>query len=334
MISLNQRDVPVVLRRRMTVALAIALFGFMGLLLRLWQLQIMQGEEMRLSSENNRIRLHRVQATRGTVVDRYGRVLIDSRPSFDAVLVPEDSPNLDATLENLAQFLSQGSSDLHAMLKSSARAPFQEVPVKRDLSFEEVAAIETHQLDLPGLSLQITPRRSYPLEGTLAHLLGYVGEAAPDDLRRDPRYRMGDMVGKTGLEKRWEPYLRGVNGGQQVEVDSVGRRLRVLREVEEVPGDIVKLTIDLELQQQTTAALGDRDGSVVALDPNTGEVLAYVNHPSFDPNVFARGVRSQEWHDLLVDKHHPLNNRAIQGQYPPGSTFKFIVATAALEEGI
>jgi penicillin-binding protein 2 len=334
MISLNQREVPVVLRRRLSVALAITLLGFLGLLSRLWYLQIMQGDEMRLSSENNRIRLHRVQATRGTVVDRFGRVLIDSRPSFDAVLVPEDSPNLDLTIENLAGFVNQGTADLHALLKGSTRPPFQEVTVKRDLGFEEVAAIETHQLDLPGVSLQITPRRSYPLGPTLAHLLGYVGEASPDDLQHDARYRMGDMLGKSGLEKRWEPFLRGVNGGQQVEVDSVGRKLRVLREVEEVPGDIVKLSIDLDLQQATTAALGDRDGSVVVLDPNSGEILAYVNHPSFDPNVFARGVRSQEWRALLADKHRPLNNRAIQGQYPPGSTFKFIVAAAALEEGI
>jgi penicillin-binding protein 2 len=295
----------------------------------------MHGEEMRTLSENNRIRLHRVQATRGTVLDRAGRVLVDSRPSFDAVLVPEDSHNVELTVENLAHLLNQGAAEVHALLaQTSSRPPFAELTVRRDLSWDEVVALETHQLDLPGVSLQITPRRSYPLGQRFAHLLGYVGEASPDDLAADPQYRMGDLVGKAGLEKRWESYLRGVDGGQQVEVDAVGRKLRVLREVEEVPGDTIKLTVDLDLQNAAAQALGDHDGAVVAIDPNTGGILAFVDQPAFDPNVFARGVRPDEWRALLTDKHRPLNNRAIQGQYPPGSTFKIVVATAALEEGI
>jgi len=336
MVPLNQREVvPVVLRRRVSIALGIALLAFLALLARLWDLQVLLGDEMRTLSENNRIRLHRTQATRGTVVDRAGRVLIDSRPSFDAVMVPEDSPDEELTIENLSQFLKQSASEMHTLLtQMDARPPFEEITVKRDLSWDEVVAIETHQLDLPGVSLRITPRRSYPLGPQLSHLLGYVAEASPQEMVADAHYRMGDLVGKTGLEKRWEKYLRGVDGGQQVEVDAVGRKLRVLREVEEVPGDIVKLTIDLDLQEAASHALGERDGAVVALDPNTGEVLAMVNGPGFDPNVFARGVHPDEWHALLADKHHPLNNRSIQGQYPPGSTFKVIVATAALEEGV
>jgi penicillin-binding protein 2 len=334
MVPLSQREVPLVLRRRVGVALGVALLGFLALLARLWSLQILHGEEMRVLSENNRIRLHRVQATRGTVVDRHGRVLVDSRPSFDAVLVPEDAGNAELTIENLAHLLNQGAADMHALLtQTSARPPFEEITVRRDLSWDDVVALETHQLDLAGVSMQITPRRSYPLPSKLAHLLGYVGEAGPQDLAADPRYRMGDLVGKAGLEKRWESYLRGVNGGQQVEVDAVGRKLRVLREVEEMPGDTVKLTVDLDLQEAAWQAMGEHDGSVVALDPNTGEILAFVNRPSFDPNVFARGVHREEWRAFLSDKHRPLNNRAAQGQYPPGSTFKIVVATAALEEG-
>ena len=334
MVPLTQREVPMVLRRRLGVALGLSLVGLLLLLARLWYLQILHGSDMRTLSESNRIRLHRVQATRGTVVDRYGRVLIDSRASFDAVLVPEDAQNLTLTIENLAQLLDHSAADMHGLLQqTNARPPFEEIVVKRDLSWDEVVAIETHQLDLPGVSLRITPRRSYPLGTTLAHLLGYVGEASREDIEADSRYRMGDLVGKAGLEKRWEHVLRGVNGGQQVEVDAVGRKLRVLREVEEIPGATVQLTIDLDLQQAADAALGNRDGSVVALDPNSGEILALVDHPSFDPNVFARGIRSEEWRTLLADKRRPLNNRAIQGQYPPGSTFKIIVAAAALEEG-
>jgi penicillin-binding protein 2 len=335
MVPISQREVPIVLRRRVAFAVGAVAIGFLLLLARLWNLQVLQGNEMRLLSENNRIRLHRVQATRGTVVDRYGRVLIDSRPSFDAVMVPEDAPSVELTIENLAHFLSHSAAEMRALLtQMTARPPFEEVIVKRDLSWEDVVAVETHQLDLPGVSLRITPRRSYPLGSQLAHLLGYVGEASPEDLAADPRYRMGDLIGKAGLERHWEKYLRGVNGGQQVEVDAVGRKLRVLREVEEVPGDTVRLTIDLDLQEAASNALGARDGSVVALDPNNGEILALVNHPAFDPNVFARGVRAEEWRAFLNDKHRPLNNRGIHGQYPPGSTFKIVVATAALEEGV
>jgi len=334
-VPLTQREVPLKLRRRLGIAVGLALLCLLLLLARLWNLQILHGDDMRTLSENNRIRLHRVQATRGTVVDRYGRVLIDSRPSFDAVLVPEDARNVEVTIENLAQLLNQSAADMHALLnQTSTRPPFEEITVKRDLSWDDVVAIETHQLDLAGVSLQITPRRSYPLETKLAHLLGYVGEASPKDLAADSRYRMGDLIGKIGLEKRWESALRGVDGGQQIEVDAVGRKLQVLREVEEVPGATVKLTINLDLQDAASQALGDNDGSIVAIDPNTGEILAFVDHPSFDPNVFARGVHADEWRGLLTDKHHPLNNRAIQGQYPPGSTFKIIVATAALEEGV
>jgi penicillin-binding protein 2 len=335
MVPLTQREVPYTLRRRVTLALGVGLVCFLLLLARLWDLQILHGDDMRTLSENNRIRLHRLQATRGTVLDRFGRVLIDSRPAFDAVLVPEDARNVSLTLENLSQFFHQNAADLHALLAQAAsRPPFEEIAVKRDLSWDEIVALETHQLDLPGVSLQITSRRSYPMDSKLAHLLGYVGEASQLDLTADPRNRMGDLIGKVGLEKGLESYLRGVDGGQQIEVDAVGRKLRVLREVDEVPGDTVQLTIDRDLQEAAWQAMGDHDGSVVALDPNTGEILAMVNRPSYDPNVFARGIHHDEWRALLTDKHRPLNNRAIQGQYPPGSTFKIIVATAALEEGV
>ena len=335
MVPLTQREVPYPLRRRVALALGIGLVCFVLLLARLWDLQILHGDEMRTLSENNRIRLHRLQATRGTVLDRFGRVLVDSRPAFDAVLVPEDARNVSLTLENLSQFFHQNAADMHALLTQAAsRPPFEEIAVKRDLSWDEIVALETHQLDLPGVSLQITSRRSYPLGDELAHLLGYVGEASQLDLTADPRNRMGDLIGKVGLEKRLESYLRGVDGGQQIEVDAVGRKLRVLREVDEVPGDTVRLTIDRDLQEAAWQAMGDHAGSVVALVPSTGEILAMVNRPSYDPNIFARGIHRDEWRALLTDKHRLLNNRAVQGQYPPGSTFKIIVATAALEEGI
>lgn len=335
MIPLSQREVPFGLRRRLTIALGAACLGLLILLGRLWDLQVLHGDEAFESSKRNRIRLQRVQATRGRVLDRYGRVLIDSRPSFNAILVPEDAGDVELTIENLAHFLQQSASEMHSLLEKTAiRPPFAEIVVERDLTFDQVVALETHQLDLPGVSVQITPRRSYPYGPDLGHILGYVGEASPKDLAADPHYRMGDLIGKAGLEQHLETTLRGAHGGQQVEVDAVGRRLRVLREVPEITGNTVRLTIDLDLQQTATAALGERDGAVVALDLKTGGVLAFSNYPAFDPNLFARGISQEEWNVLAEDPHHPMTNRGLQGQYPPGSAFKIVVAAAALEEGI
>lgn len=332
--TLDQREAPERLRRRVYVALVVGLVGLAGLLARLWYLQVLHGEELRILSDNNRIRLHRVRATRGTIVDRFGRILVDSRPSFDAVLVPEDAGDVGAIVETLAPILQIPGAELMALIQANGGRPFQEVLIKRDLSFDEISAIETRQFELPGVTLQIVPRRSYPLGSVLAHLSGYVGEVNSQELQADRSYRMGDLVGKTGLERRWETYLRGTNGEQQVEVDSLGRRLRVLREVEEIPGHTLRLTIDRDLQVAADRALGNRAGSVVALDPRNGDVLAMVSHPAFDPNLFSRGVKSAEWRQFVTDHSRPLMNRAIQGQYPPGSTFKFIVAVAALQEGV
>jgi len=322
-------------RRRIALCSAFAVAGVLLVALRLWDLQVMRGEEMAGLSENNRVRLRRVPATRGRVLDRNGKVLIDSQASFDAVLVPEDARDLPSTVELLAQFLHQSAGDTQAILdRTAGRPPFQEVLVKRNLDFDEVAALETHQLELPGVSLRITPSRSYPYGPKLAHVLGYVGEVTQDELDRDRHYRSGDVIGKAGLEKAWEPYLRGVHGGQQVEVDALGRELRVLDEEEALPGDTLVLSIDFDLQEAAEAALGDEAGAIVALDPRNGDVLAMVSRPAFDPNEFTGGIKPELWRELTQHERHPLNARATQGQYPPGSTFKIIMATAALQEGI
>ena len=331
----GQYEISPSLRRRLSWSASAATLMLLLLVLRLWYLQVLAGDEMRTLSESNRIRLRRVQATRGLIVDRHRRVLVDSRASFDAVVVPEDTPDIENTIETLGNFLRQSAAETKAMLDQTAgHPPFQEIVIKRGLEWEEVVALETHQLELPGVSIRTTPRRGYPLGPVLAHVLGYVGEVNGNDIERDAHYRPGDLAGKAGLERVWERYLRGINGGQQVEVDAVGRELRVLHEVKEIPGNTLVLTLDLDLQQAAESALGDRVGSIVALDPRNGEVLAMASRPSFDPNAFTAGIRSQDWRELLDHPRHPLNHRAVQGQYPPGSTFKIIVALAALEEGI
>ncbi len=328
-------EVAPAVRRRLSIAAAVA--GVVLLLLgaRLWNLQVLRGEEMAALSENNRIRLRREPATRGRVVDRRGEVLIDSQASFDAVVVPEDARDLAAVVEHLAQILGQSAAETQAILDRAAGRPaFQEILVKRGLSYDEVAAIETNQLELPGVSLRVTPSRSYPHGPTLAHVLGYVGEVTAEELQRDRSYRPGDIIGKAGLEQTWEQSLRGIDGGQQIEVDALGRELRVLDEAEATPGHTLVLTIDLALQQAAEEALGERVGAIVALDPRNGDVLAIASQPSFDPNAFTHGISPALWRALTSHERHPLNARATQGQYPPGSTFKIIVAAAALEEGI
>jgi len=331
----GKHEVSPVVRRRISIAAAFAVVAMLLLGARLWNLQVLRGEQMAALSENNRIRLRRSPATRGRVVDRNGKVLIDSQASFDAVLVPEDAKDLANVVESLAQYLHQSSADTQAILDRTAGRPaFQEVLVKRHLDFDEVAAIETHQLELPGVSLRVTPSRSYPNGATLAHVLGYVGEVTPSEIDRDRRYRPGDVIGKAGLEKAWENDLRGIDGGQQIEVDAFGRELRVLDETEAIPGRTLVLTVDLDLQQAAEQALGEEAGSIVALDPRTGDVLAMVSEPSFDPNVFTGGIKPDIWRELVKHPRHPLNARATQGQYPPGSTFKVIMATAALQEGV
>jgi len=331
----GKHEVSPVVRRRVSLCAAFAVVAMLLLGARLWNLQVLRGEQMAALSENNRIRLRRAPATRGRVVDRHGKVLIDSQASFDAVLVPEDAKDLPSVVETLAQYLHQSSGETQAILDRAAGRPaFQEVLVKRHLDFDEVAAVETHQLELPGVSLRVTPSRSYPNGPTLAHVLGYVGEVTLGEIEGDQRYRPGDVIGKAGLEKSWESDLRGIDGGQQVEVDAFGRELRVLDETEAIPGRTLVLSIDLDLQQAAEQALGDQTGSIVALDPRTGDVLAMVSEPSFDPNAFTGGIKPELWRELVKHPRRPLNSRATQGQYPPGSTFKFIMATAALEEGI
>lgn len=331
----GQHESSPALRRRLRLSAAVGVLSLAIIFVRLWMLQVLYGEEMRTLSEDNRVRLRRTVGTRGLIIDRHGRTLVDSRPSFDAVLVPEDTNDLEGTVEILAQFLKQSAAQTQTLLQqASGRPPFQEVLVKRDLDWEEIVAVETHQLDLPGVSLRVTPRRSYLLGTVLGHTLGYVAEANKEEIDRNPQYRPGDLLGKSGLEKRWEDQLRGGMGGQQIEVDAVGRELQVLHEVEAQPGNTLRLTLDLDLQNAAEESLGDRVGSIVAMDPQTGEVLALVNRPSFDPNSFVHGIQSSEWRALLDHPRHPLNSRAIQGQYPPGSTFKIVMAAAALEEGV
>jgi penicillin-binding protein 2 len=311
---------------------AVILTVLSGAAVRLYYLQLIKHHEMAELADRNRIRLQRLPALRGLVYDVRHRPLVDSHPSFDAVMVPEDTPDLPATTARLEKLLgADGVGKKLDEADDQGRPEFDPVTVDEHLEWPQVVALETHQLELPGVSLQVTPRRHY-IYGTLAaHLLGYVGEVTVRDLNRLPDYRMGDEIGKFGLERTWEPSLRGDSGGQEIEVDSVGRRLHLLREIPERPGNSVIMTMDLDLQRVAEEAIGDRAGALVAIDPNTGYILAMASHPAFDPNTFTGGIALSAWRALTTDPSHPLSNRVIQGVYPPGSTFKVVDSIAGLE---
>jgi penicillin-binding protein 2 len=333
-IRFQSREVPVELSARIAALVGVVLVAFVLIVARLWFLQVVSGDRMRTESEHNRTRLVRVASARGVVYDRRGEIMIDHRASFDVVFVPEDAPDRRATLKRLATVLGETETQVHERLRAPSKRPaYEGIVVRRDLDWNDVVRVETHQLELPGVSLQVVPRRAYPFGTLAAHLFGYVGEVSEKELERvdTETVRQGDVVGKSSLEKAWDVELRGLAGQQQVEVDALGRRVRVLDETSDVPGDTLTLTIDRSLQQAAEAALGGRNGAIVALDPRNGEILAMVSHPSYDPNIFARGLRPGEMRGLMNDPGKPLINRAVHGQFAPGSTFKVAVAAGALE---
>ncbi|MGH7824814.1 MAG: penicillin-binding protein 2 [Candidatus Binatia bacterium] len=335
--GLSKQDGAPEIRRRARVLYSIVILVFLALFSRLFFLQIIDGERYTFLSENNRVRLKRIPGTRGMVLDSQGQLLVDSRPSFDLLFVPEDADNPETTLRQLARYLKRDEKELLGVYEQSrSRAAFDEIVLGRDVDWSAVVAVETHQLDLPGVNLRVRPRRNYADGPTGAHVLGYLGEIGPDQLKmfKERGYTMGDEIGHFGLEKQWEAVLRGQSGGQHVEVDALGRRVRVLHEVADVPGYTVHLTLNRQLQQAAFEGLNGKEGTIVAIDVHSGAVLAMVSTPAFDPNVFARGIRTDEWRALIKDQFRPLSNRAIQGQFPPGSIFKIIMAIAGLEEGL
>lgn len=324
-------------RRKTLVALSLILSAFLILLGRLWQLQILEGQRFSRLSDENRIRLIPVPFTRGIIYDRDGRILADNRPTFNLMAIAaeiDDPHRITSTLRRGVSF--SGDHIASAIIRAKKRHPFRPIRLRRSLSWEEMAWVKTHQLDLQGVWVEAEPVRFYPNGPVAAHVLGYVGEITEELLRRWGKrgYRVGDQVGKAGVESAMEPWLKGRHGGLQVEVDAQGRQLMVLNEVSFEPGANVYLTLDLRLQQVAERALGERDGAVVAGDPSTGEIFALVSHPSFDPNLFSWGLTKSQWRRIQRDPRHPLQNRAISAQYPPGSTFKIVTALAGLQEGI
>ncbi len=303
----------------------------------LWRLQVLGAETYRQLAEQNRIRKVPVLAARGKLFDRQGRLLVDNYPSVSCFLVREQNRDVDADLPLIARGLDLDLDQLRATLDRYRATPhYQPIPIKEDLTADEQAFVEAHRNELPELETIDVERRLYPPDGFAAHLIGYVGEVSEDDLN-NPRYAAdepGDVVGKAGVEETYDELLRGQDGSRDIIVDSRGREVGYLRTQRAIPGQDLRLTIDIDIQRAAELALGDRDGAVVAMDPRTGEILAMVSHPSYDPNAFAAGISRAAWSKLIGDPDHPLMNRAIQAQLAPGSTFKILMSLAGLQEGV
>lgn len=323
--------------QRILLASLIAGAIFFVLLTRLWYLQIVDSERLVELSEINRLRFVPVAASRGAILDRNGRILVGNTPSFSVAVVPQEVKDKDALLASLAGYLGLDLAELRQRWdKGKGRAKYYPIVIASGISRDQLEFLEENQLRLPGIDLEVKPVREYP-NGTLAaHLLGYIGEISEQELDAEQfsEYNSGDYVGKSGLERSWERFLHGVDGGRQIEVDARGRYLRTLRETRPTVGNSMVLTIDIDLQKAAENAFGDRAGAAVLMDVNSGEILAFASNPAFDPALFAGRLDPEVWKSYLEDKRHPLENKALKGQYPPGSTFKIITALAGLEHGL
>jgi penicillin-binding protein 2 len=323
---------------RLTIIKVVVGLVFLALAVSFWYLQVVRYQMYQVMAENNHQRRLALRAPRGILFDRVGRVLVENRDAFSISILREHTANLDQTMRLLASTVGVAEADVRAAVTRQRGQPsYRPVVVLNDASLAQVSAVLARRLDteLPGVVVQRVPTRRYPEGGLAAHLLGYVGEASETQLSTGG-LRSGAIVGQSGVERSYNALLMGIDGERRVMVNSVGREVGTLEEVVPSEGQRVQLTIDYDVQMaaETGFRASGYSGAAVILDPRDGEVLALASLPAYDPNVFASGIDRAVWTQLVGDPLKPMQNRAIQGRYSPGSTFKAVVATAALEEGI
>src|SRR5262245_38431290 len=317
--------------RRVLGLTAVAAIGFVCLLGQLWYLQVLEGAKLREMSDKNRTRIRPVAAPRGILYDRNGLALVDNRPAFTLSFIPRDMEDRNSVLARVAILLKIPLTELQDALARVPPDSLRPVRVRRGLSLEDVAKIEEWKIELPGVVVEVEPQRVYPTNSFAAHLLGYVREVSEEQTRQG-RYRRGDMVGQTGLERVLDEYLRGRDGGERIEVDALGRPVQVIQREEARPGGQVITTIDRRVQEAAERAMTGRAGAIVVMDPRTGDLLALTSSPAYDLERFTGNLDREAWAAVMRDPSHPLLNRALQSQYAPGSVFKMVVAAAGLQE--
>jgi len=332
---LNRHE-PVEFKEKIRIVGGIFLVAVCVLMVRLGYLQIIKGEEFKKKSENNSVRFRQIKPLRGLIMDRNGNVLVDNKPSFDVLYIPNKNKANALSVEKLRK-LYESKSMIFAFDSSTLKyaKPYLPVRLDKNVNMEKIALVETNALSLPGIYVDVSPIRLYLDGEILAPIIGYTGEISKEEMERsNGKYAYGDISGKHGLERFFDEYIRGHRGAELVEVNVYGREIKNLGRIDPVSGYNMTLTIDANLQRVAWQAIEGRAGSVVVMDPRDGAILAMVSSPSFDPNLFNEGISSELWKQLQGNPFAPLSNKAISGQYPPGSTYKLIVAAAALEEGI
>ena len=320
------------------VRIAFCVAGIFCLIfIRLFYLQVINGDELRRLSKNNCIRLKSTDPSRGMIFDRNGKLLVDNRPAFDLNIVLKDAKPIEQTVKKLSKYINVPESELMEKIESEKTvSSYKPIILKKDIGRDTLAAIEVRKFDLPGVAVDVKPRRHYVEPQTAAHLIGYLSEINADELNSGeyPGYTVGDYIGKYGIEKIFESFLQGKRGGRQVEVNVMGQVVRILKTVDPQPGRNLYLTIDMHVQKKAEALLKGVAGAVAAMDPQTGQILALASSPSFDQNIFVDGMSHEQWDAMVSNPLRPLENKVIQGEYPPASTFKIITAIAGLEEGV
>jgi penicillin-binding protein 2 len=332
-------------RLRIIQMLALVLLGVLAV--RLYLLQIINGPRYAEIAENQRIRLLPIPAPRGVIFDRDGHLLVDSRPIYSIILSREDTKGIDRY--SLIGPLSEGLNIDPGFLRErfdqvKSQPAFESILIKEDATPADIGWVDAHELEIPALRVEQTPQRRYPPKGMLSHVLGYVGEINPEQLKqpeyREKGYKPGDIIGQSGLEAVYDDFLRGRDGYRKVIVDSRGHIQKEIEVLPPQPGQNLVTTIDIDLQQAAEEQLQKsptRRGAIVAMDPNNGEILAMASYPTFDPNLFSQRITTKEgraeYTALLNDPQTPLLNRAIQSRYPPGSTWKVPMAVAGLQQG-
>ncbi len=324
------------LNRKIRLSVILVTLLFLFVFSRLVYLQILKGGIYSKLSTSNRIRVTKLPAPRGIIFSKSGQVLVKNKPSFDLTLVPQDTENMSVVLEDISSLLGISNKTLKQRVeKKRGRPPFEPITLKKELTWAEMSLILSRKMDLRGVSIDVVPTRLYGSSCRASHVFGFLGEISRDELNASERaYDIGDLVGKHGLERWGQSYLHGKKGGLQTEVDVYGHRQKILAEIEPVPGSNMVVSLVPELQRQAEICLQEKRGAVVAMNPSNGEVLVLASSPGFDPNLFSRGIEYSEWQKLITNPDHPLLNRAIQSQQPPGSIFKIVTLIAALEENI
>lgn len=302
--------------------------------MRLWQLQILQGSEYRKLSEANRLRIVSIAAPRGIIFDRNGIPLVKNSPYYYASIIPDEFNKSKVDL--LAGVLGIPTEEIREKIDKSDLSPFVPVRLKQALNFNEIAYIEARRSDFPGLIIEVEVGREYIYGEVGAHLIGYLGKPSPSQLK-DPAFQdiSPEMfIGQWGIEKLFDSSLRGTPGSRIIEVNALGKEIRLLQEKTPMKGRDITLSVDINLQKEAEKAFGEKAGALVAIKPGTGEILGMVSKPSFDPNLFTRGMSREKWEAITNNKKNPMLNRALQSRYPPGSTFKIVTAVAGLEEKV